>query len=99
MAVGSTRKNTSITGTKFLDNLDVDFALRMREEDRLSGFRRELWAAWDGIEQMDDEQVAIKEFTDRLVKAKKETEGEWLEIRADLLIGADRRLARLSRLV
>jgi hypothetical protein len=69
----------------FLDNVDIDFALRLREQERLAGFRDHLRVAWDKIENKADEAIAAREFTDRLIQAKNEAEGEWMEINADIL--------------
>ncbi|HCK17555.1 MAG TPA: hypothetical protein DHW36_03490 [Thalassospira sp.] len=69
----------------FLNNVDLDIALRLRDEGKLNGVRgvlRQSWKAELGNDPYDDTS-AIK-LKQNLVTAIDEARGEWEEIRASL---------------
>jgi hypothetical protein len=73
---------------KFLDNVDSKFAFKMREEQRLGGFRTYLRKVWNTIGGSPDParaDVLAREFGDELTQSYAEAKKEWAEIDLDLL--------------
>lgn len=73
-------------GFKYLQNIPLEAALRLREEGRLEdmrGFMRKMWKACGGEEPFSDEKVVglAAELQERV----REAESEWRKIDAELL--------------
>lgn len=73
---------------KFLDSVNAEFAFKMREEQRLGGFRSYLRKVWNTIGGSPDPTKAdalAREFSDELTQSYAEAKREWAEIDLDLL--------------
>jgi hypothetical protein len=73
---------------KFLDNVNSEFAFKMREEQRLGGFRSYLRKVWNTIGGSPDPtkaNILAREFSDELTQSYAEAKKEWAEIDLDLL--------------
>lgn len=73
---------------KFLDRVNSEFAFKMREEQRLGGFRSYLRKVWNTIGGSPDPTKAgelAREFSDELTQSYAEAKKEWAEIDLDLL--------------
>jgi hypothetical protein len=73
---------------KFLDNVSSEFAFKMREEQRLGGFRSYLRKVWNTVGGSPDPtrtDVLAREFSDELTQSYAEAKKEWSEIDLDLL--------------
>lgn len=73
---------------KFLDGVDSEFAFRMREEQRLGGFRsylRKIWNTIGGSPDPTKADVLAREFSDELTQSYAEAQKDWSEIDLGLL--------------
>lgn len=73
---------------KFLNNVDSNFAVTMRKEGRLGGFRsyiRKLWDTVDGNPDPSRIDMLAREFKDELEGEYSKVEAEWSEIDRDLM--------------
>jgi hypothetical protein len=73
---------------KFLDRVDSQFALEMRKEERLGGFRTYLRKVWNTVEGSPDPAKAdslARDFSDELTQSYQDAKKEWSEIDIDLL--------------
>jgi hypothetical protein len=73
---------------KFLDRVDSEFAFKMREEQRLGGFRSYLRRVWNTVEGSPDPAKAdslARDFSDELTQSYADAKKEWSEIDIDLL--------------
>jgi hypothetical protein len=73
---------------KFLNNVDSNFAVAMRKEGRLEGFRaymRKLWGTVDGEPDPAKSESLARDFKDELAGEYAKAQGEWSEIDKDLM--------------
>jgi hypothetical protein len=73
---------------KFLNNVDSNFAVEMRKEGRLEGFRaymRRLWDTVDGEPDPAKSESLARDFKDELAGEYAKAQGEWSEIGRDLM--------------
>jgi hypothetical protein len=73
---------------KFLNNVDSKFAVEMRKEGRLEGFRsymRKLWDTVDGEPDPAKSESLARDFKDELAGEYAKAQGEWSEIDRDLM--------------
>lgn len=73
---------------KFLDSVDPNFALEMRTEQRLGGFRSYLRKVWNAVEGSPDPANAdalARDFSDELTQSYQDAKKESSEIDIDLL--------------
>ncbi len=73
---------------KFLDLVDPKFALEMRTEERLGGFRaylRKVWNAVGGSPDPANADALARDFSDELTQSHQDAKREWSEIDIDLL--------------
>jgi SEC-C motif len=73
---------------KFLNKIDSDFAVEMRNEGRLSGFRsfmRKLWNEIDGEPDLAKQQKLALDFKDELGSEYDKAEADWDAIDRDLM--------------
>ena len=75
----------------FLDNVDSQFAARLREEDRLAGFRtflRDLWGKIGGSADSVRAESLAREYAQRLAEEHRRAEEEWKKIGREAAAGA-----------
>jgi hypothetical protein len=68
----------------FLNNVDANFALKIREQDRLGGVRKQLKSIYDDLNSLDAvdlDQGKMKDLQDSFLEEVKMAEAEWKEIR------------------
>jgi hypothetical protein len=73
---------------KFLENVDSKFAVEMRKEGRLEGFRaymRKLWDTVDGEPNPAKSESLARDFKDELAGEYAKAQAEWSEIDRDLM--------------
>jgi hypothetical protein len=66
-----------------LDNNDVDFAARLREENRLSGFRSYLRRLSKTVGGADHSTSYVRDFTDELRGEHEKAKADWNQIDMD----------------
>ncbi|KKT25810.1 MAG: hypothetical protein UW12_C0043G0016, partial [Parcubacteria group bacterium GW2011_GWF1_43_9] len=72
----------------FLDKIDPDFALRLKDQGRLEGFRsflRKIWVSLDGSSSPGSINKLARQFGDELQEEYGKTKEEWSEIDKDLI--------------
>jgi hypothetical protein len=70
----------------YLDNVNTDFALSMRKEERISGLRNSLREISSFLEETELDKISddnILHFTDKINQEVKQSEEEWMKIIAD----------------
>lgn len=79
-------KSVQDASLHYLNNLNLDFALRLRKEGRLEGVRSVMTEAWRRAKSDDpyDEATALY-FAENLTESVREAEAEWDAIKADIL--------------
>ncbi|MEJ6981582.1 hypothetical protein WG906_14035 [Pedobacter sp. P351] len=80
----------------FLNNVDVNFALNLRKEDRLAGVRKQLKRIYTELNTLKTEDISeskIRDFKDSFIEEVKTADAEWKEI------GRQAEIARKSWLV
>jgi hypothetical protein len=73
---------------KFLNNVDSDFAVTMRQEGRLGSFRsymRKLWKAVDGEPDPTKIEMLARDFKDELEGEYSRVQSDWSAIDHDLM--------------
>ena len=73
---------------KFLENVDSQFAVTMRQEGRLEGFRaymRKLWESVGGELDLSKAEMLARDFRDELAGEYAKAESEWATIDRDLM--------------
>jgi len=73
---------------KFLENVDSKFAVTMRQEGRLEGFRaymRKLWKTVGGEPDLSKAEVLARDFRDELTGEYNRAQAEWAAIDRDLM--------------
>ncbi|MDP3177670.1 MAG: SEC-C metal-binding domain-containing protein [Spirochaetaceae bacterium] len=73
---------------KFLNNVDLEFARQIREEERLASFRNYLRKVWVGVKGEPDlgkMDGLARDFRDELTDAYRSAQADWDEIDRDLL--------------
>lgn len=73
---------------KFLDNVDSQFAVTMRQEGRLEGFRaymRRLWESVGGEPDLNKAEMLARDFCDELAGEYGKAQSEWAAIDRDLM--------------
>lgn len=79
-----TNKLYSEIPLSFLNNVDTNFALELRKEDRLSGVRQELKKIYKELENIDIENLnpqKLKFIQEGFIEELKKAESEWLLIK------------------
>jgi hypothetical protein len=73
---------------KFLENVDSQFAVTMRQEGRLEGFRaymRRLWGSVGGELDLSKAETLARDFRDELTGEYAKAQAEWAAIDRDLM--------------
>jgi hypothetical protein len=73
---------------KFLNNVDSQFAVNIREEGRLSNFRsylRRLWETVNGDMDITRSEMLARDFRDELAGEYAKAQAEWSAIDRDLM--------------
>jgi nucleoside phosphorylase len=73
---------------RFLDNVDTSFALGIRQEGRLAGFRdllREIWKSATSSASERDIRTQALEFQDKVAVAYESAQADWQKIDKDLV--------------
>jgi hypothetical protein len=73
---------------KFLEKVDSKFAVAVREEGRLEGFRgfmRKIWKSVGGDMDPSKSETLARDFRDELVDEYDKAKAEWLAIDRDLM--------------
>jgi hypothetical protein len=73
---------------KFLENVDSQFAVTMRQEGRLEGFRaymRKLWESVGGELDLNKAETLARDFRDELTGEYAKAQAEWAAIDRDLM--------------
>lgn len=73
---------------QFLNNVDPAFAARIREEERLLGFRQflsDVWAKAKGTGEQGTIERSAREFRERLTEEYRKAQEEWQQIDRDVI--------------